>query len=368
MYSKTLFGFDTKGNVKVWEIKTVGAEIHVSHGRKDGKMQTKVTVAKGKNIGRSNETTPEEQAVLEAVSKVNKQMDKRYRETEEELALLGEAEEALLPMLAHDYTKVGHRMAYPCHVSPKLDGVRCLAIITPGSVEFRTRGGKAYDVPAHLFNELQSVLETSGLDKLILDGELYIHGVSLQNIVSCVKKENEMTKDLEFWIFDVPSEKAWRERYVDLSNIGVDLELTSPLKIVNNINCESEEHARQMLSYFMERGFEGIMLRNPDGPYQFNYRSPYLMKWKEFQDIEAKVIGIRRDKNDEGVLKCRLQSGVEFECKMVGSHEYRHFDSMMTLVGAWITVKFQQYTDGGAPQFPVGMNVRDCDEKGFPIV
>ncbi len=366
MFEKKLFGLDTKGNVKVWSVKVVGDEVHVSHGRKDGKMQTKVTKCEAKNIGRANETTPEEQALFEAQSKVNKQVDKLYREEEHELYGLADLNQ--LPMLAHDYTKVGHRMPYPCHVSPKLDGVRCLAVIEPGSVRFQSRGGKTYKVPPHIFDALQKLLLKVEQDKLILDGELYIHGVSLQNIVSCVKKPNELTPSLEFWIFDVPSDDVWSTRYANLSNLGLCLELTDPLKIVNNINCEHEEHARQMLAYFMERGFEGIMLRNPDGPYQFNYRSPYLMKWKEFQDTEAKVVGVKKDKNGEGVLKCRLANGVEFECKMVGSHDYRRFDSMMTLMGAWITVKFQALTDDGVPQFPVGLCVRDCDSNGYPQV
>ena len=120
MFDKKLYGKDSKGNIKEWYIKVVGNEIHVSHGRKDGKMQTKVTVCQGKNIGRANEKSPETQAVLEAISKINKQMDKLYRESELELEDL----KPLLPMLAHDYTKVGHRMRYPCHVSPKLDDMR----------------------------------------------------------------------------------------------------------------------------------------------------------------------------------------------------------------------------------------------------
>lgn len=361
-----LFGKDTKGNVKEWIVEVFGPEIHVSHGKLGGKMQTKVTVCKPKNVGKSNETTAEEQAILEAKSKYNKQIDKLYRESVEELESVGDE----LPMLAHDYTKVGHRMEYPCYVSPKLDGVRCIAKITPTEVTMMSRGGKQYNVPDHLKETLLELLKSSGEQSLTLDGELYIHGLSLQNIVSAVKKPNDDTPSLEFWIFDVPNDDIWEGRYhilKYLEEIAWANDIYN-LKFVMNKLVENEDQARKELGVYLEDGYEGLMLRNPVGVYLFNHRSSDLMKWKEFQDVEAKVLGVIKDKLGEGILRCRLQSGVEFECKMKGNHEYRSFKNMMNLVHLWITVKFQAYTDRGAPQFPVGIAVRDCDSQGFPIV
>ena len=365
MFDKKLYGKDSKGNIKEWYIKVVGNEIHVSHGRKDGKMQTKVTVCQGKNIGRANETSPETQAILEATSKINKQMDKLYRESELEL----EDSKPLLPMLAHDYTKVGHRMRYPCHVSPKLDGVRCVAFIAPESVVFKSRGGKQYDVPSHLYKSLQEILERSGQASLILDGELYHHGTPLQDIVSAVKKPNDLTPNLEYWVFDVPSNELWEERYRELLDLHpTEHAVGNPVKFVTNLIADSEEMARKAMNWYLERGFEGMMLRNIDGLYQWNHRSPYLMKWKDFKDMEARVIGIEMDKNDECVLNCRTTTGVEFKCKMKGNHQSRSYESTKSLLGGWITVKYQALTNDGVPQFPVGMCARECDEEGNPLV
>lgn len=362
-----LYGKDTKGGIKEWSVEVSGNEVVVTHGKLGGKMQTKVTACSGKNIGRANETTPEQQAILEATSKYNKQLDKLYRHTIEELEEVGHQ----LPMLAHDYTKVGHRMVWPCYVSAKLDGVRCLAHISPDRIELVSRGGKQYPVPSHLETQLKRLYELlePSTGTLVLDGELYIHGLPLQEIVSCVKKENDNTINLCFCVFDIPSDKVWSDRYTELlkiAKLATDDWLLN-IRVVENFIADDEEAAKSALQYFMEKGFEGIMLRNPNGTYLYNHRSSDLMKWKEFQDLEAKVIGVARDKLSEGILICKMKDGIEVRCKMRGTHSYRAYDNMMTLVGSWITIRYQQLTVDGVPQFPVGIAVRDCDEDGNPL-
>lgn len=362
----TLYGKSKSGKVKEWKVWTEGNTLVISHGYIDGKKTLKATVCEPKNVGRSNETSGEEQAFLEAQSRWNKQVDKCYRQSVEECLVVGE----LLPMLAHDYTKVGHRMEYPCYISAKLDGVRCLAKVTPEKVTLTSRGGKQYPVPAHIDKGLKNLLGHLGVKEILLDGELYIHGMQLQDIVSCVKKPNKNTPLLNFYIFDVPSDKPWNLRNMDLELwIGAYiLEGFIPgLEIVTNQMVYNEEEARALLMSYMEAGYEGIILRSMEGMYEFNHRSSGLMKWKEFQDIEAKVFKVEEDRLGEGVLHVILPNGIQFKCKMRGSHEYRVLESQLKLTNQWITVRFQQYTKDGVPQFPVGINARECDENGTPL-
>lgn len=105
METKLLYGLDKSGKYKVWSIWTNNNFLYIMHGQEGGKMQTKAERIEGKNIGRSNETSPEQQAELEAESRYKKQLDKGYRPTKEELTEL-----PLLPMLAADYLKQGHRI------------------------------------------------------------------------------------------------------------------------------------------------------------------------------------------------------------------------------------------------------------------
>ncbi|MGL5015027.1 MAG: hypothetical protein ACRC6V_12165 [Bacteroidales bacterium] len=360
---KTLYGKDTKGGIKQWSVSVEANVITVMHGKLDGKMQFKQTVCKGKNIGRANETTPWEQAKAEAESKYRKQLDKLYRPTIEELEAVGNQ----LPMLAHDYTKVGHRLTFPCYVSPKLDGVRCLAHLTPDSITFTSRGGKPYNVPKHLYEELRTLQPASG--KIVLDGELYYHGMTLQNIVSAVKNvKNPVHRIMQFHIFDIPNEEKWEDRYNEhLLAVKEAMVGSQFIKFVFNEYVEDVESARKWMDSFIKDGYEGMMLRSPDGYYIFNHRSSDLMKWKDFLDTEAKIIDCKEDKNHEGVLLCELPSGVQFECKMRGATAFRNYRIQSKLVGEWLTVRYQQLTDRGAPQFPVGIAVRWCDKDGNPI-
>jgi DNA ligase-1 len=128
LYKKTSTGAD-----QMWEIRVDGNKIITLFGQVNGKIQeTPPTVCEGKNIGRANETTPEEQALLEAESQWTRKLKKDYVTT------LGAAvagassdliEGGILPMLAHKFSEHGDKLKYPCYVQPKLDGHRCLAVV-----------------------------------------------------------------------------------------------------------------------------------------------------------------------------------------------------------------------------------------------
>lgn len=360
---KTLFGKDSKGNIKTWAVVVDGDTIKISHGRLGGKMQVKTTVCTPKNIGRANETSGEAQALLEAEAKYKKQLDKLYRPTVGELSEVGND----LPMLAHDYTKVGHRMEYPLYVSRKLDGVRCLATVNGTEVKLTSRGGKEYQCPEGVYHDLVLLSNITGFTTF--DGELYSHGMPLPMIISAVKKPSALTDNLLFEIFDIPSAKSWSYRLKDLCNLYQYKDLLTHTGFVDNYLVKSEDEVRPFLEQFMNEGFEGVMLRSMHGLYQFNHRSSDLMKWKEFQDTEVKVEFVEEDKNKEGVLNCIMKDGkTRVKCKMRGNHEFRSYENQKKLLGSWITLRYQQLTPDGVPQFPVGICVRDCDSKGNPTI
>lgn len=353
-----LYGYDTKGKIKVWWATVEGDIITIHHGQDGGKIQTKDTICKAKNVGRSNETTPEQQAISEAQSKWNKQIDKGYAENIED------ADKLELPMLAHDYNKHGHRINYPCDVSPKLDGVRCLCYIDTdvGTVKFKSRGGKDYPVPEHLKEQLLEIATNSELSKYKLDGELYIHGMLLQDIVSCAKKENGNTKDLTYCIFDLPTEDlTWELRLQQLENDL--LHLSTHVSFVSNDKAYTEEEMKILHDEFVQEGYEGCMIRNHDAHYTFGKRNAGIQKYKEFMDEEFEVVGYCGDKNGECVFRCKTTCGGEFDVKMKGTHEQRAYQlsTGSKFIGKMMTVKFQAWTKDKLPQFPVALSMRDYE-------
>lgn len=357
---KELFGVSKTGAVKHWIVETTGNLIKVYHGQHGGVMQEKLTVCKGKNVGRANETTPSQQAELEAQSKYNKQIDKGYRPTVADARNVGN----ILPMLAHNYLNHGHRIHYPVDVSPKLDGLRCLAIVDGDNVRLVSRGGKTYPCPSTIEYELKIASQWMG--RTVFDGELYLHGKKLQDIVSLARAGD---KSLQFHVFDIPSDNPWSVRCDDLCRLNDASDencfisvFSVPQLLVNN-----EEEAYEKMIHYINVGFEGIVLRNHDGMYEYNHRSADMQKWKLMQDLEALIINAEGDKNGEAVYTLELPDKKVFKCKMKGSHESRRIENAYMNVGSYMVVKYQALTKDGIPQFPVGKCLRECDENGNPL-
>lgn len=354
MNKVTLYGLNKAGGFKLWSIETKEEEIHLEHGQENGKIQLKIESVKGKNIGRSNETTPSQQAELEALSKIEKQKDKGYRLNKEDLVEL-----PLLPMLASDYLKQGHRIKFPCFGSAKLDGVRCLAICSDDGVVLKSRGGKLYDVK-HIIQQLEVVMKVGD----IWDGEIYLHGKYLEEIVSAVKKYNPLTTSLTFRIFDVvEDDMIFEDRLIRLLQIEdylFEQQVPSidvlPYELLNN---EADMHNWHQM--YINAGYEGIMLRNAMGRYESGKRSADLQKLKSFLDSEFKIVDVIPDK-DGGAIFVVENTFADNQFNVVGgSHEQRKqwIAEKESLIGELITVKYQALFKGtNIPQFPTFVSFR----------
>lgn len=365
--TETLYSLNKDGSFQVWQGFSGEDSYQVKYGKEDGKMQTRNTKCKGKNAGKANATSDKEQAQKELVSKFNKQIDKGYRLTKEEAVKAS----TLLPMLAHDYLKKSHKINYPCFASRKLDGVRafCTVNLERGTVTFTSRMGKEYIHLPHLFVQMRRITKLTGITKF--DGELYIHGQPLQDIVGAAKKFKELSRNLQFHIFDLPDiPREFEQRNLHLQALQDTLSHNriTHVTTVENVEVKDEEEARKVMLSYMNEGYEGLMLRNKSGMYEFGNRSNDLQKWKDFKDMEVKAISVREDKNGEGVYLCEMKNGKRVECKMVGSFATRRYDVCVKNIGRWITLKYQALTKDGIPQFPVGIAFRECDEKGNPLV
>jgi len=357
----TLYKKAKTGKIQVYKSWAVGAHLYSEYGELHGKLQRTSIECVGKNIGRSNETTPEEQAVLEGISKCNLKRDKGYFDTIEE----AQTETVFLPMLAKDGRKV--KIKYPCDAQPKLDGVRCMA--KDGNL--MSRGGKPYDV-AHITRELKLLHPGNAL---ALDGELYIHGNPLQDTVSLVKKPKYGSEHVEYWIYDLYSTVAkdapWSKRSKMLQRIEDHLHSGSVrvlphIRILKSYRVNNEEEMLALHDDFVIKGFEGIILRTDDGIYDLGHRSSSLIKWKNFQDDEFTIVGYK-----EGIGKfvgcviweCETVNGALFHVAPKGTLEQKKqwFNNANDIVGKQLTVRYFAFTNDGIPQFPVGIAIRDYE-------
>lgn len=398
MFNKILFGKDKKGGFKVWSISAMSvgdaAQVVVVHGKEGGKMQEKVEAIKAGKQGR----TPLEQAISQAEGKIKKQMDKGYRENKNELEEL-----PLLAMLAADYRKQGHRIEYPCFTSVKYDGVRCLAKCRGGVVTLESRTGQPYDVP-HIVEALSFMREG-----WVLDGELYLHGETLQDITSAVKRtkpqeeidaaEKKVLKakeggdreaiadalteynealnikrireNMEFHVFDIPSDMEFPDRLEQLTWLAEKyFPVTGKVHATHYRVVIDEDGMKWAHKQAVSQGYEGIMLRNFKGVYESGKRSADLQKYKEFMDAEFYVFDVIPDKDGHGVLVCNNDLNDLTFTVVMGSHDERIYQlqNKHEFVGKYLTVKFQsRYKGTLLPQFPTGVQFRACDAAGNPV-
>jgi DNA ligase-1 len=378
----TLYGLSSKGVVKVWEISVQkhsnAPVIMIRHGQLGGKIQeSPETIREGKNVGRANETTPYEQALLEAESKWKKQHDKNYTEKVPEL-VEGTTEPVassvgpgkLLPMLAQKYNERAKYLVWPAYIQPKLNGVRCLVQRKGNKIFFWSRKAKQYkNFNLYMEKEFLSFMK----DGDILDGEMYNHrDLTFQELMSLIKDEKTpdieaLKKYVKFWCYDHPTvEKlGFADRYVQW-RIALPMGLNY-LRLVETIKIMEPKYVDAIHNEYTVAGYEGSIIRSGgDEPYKFQYRDNQIQKNKDFLDAEFKIVGCKEGAGkDEGkaIFRCITKSSKEFDVRCKGSDEARieQWKNRKSYIGKELTVKYQTLSDDGIPIFPVGIAVRDYE-------
>jgi len=364
----TLYSKSKTGKTQIWNIQVVGSTIRVSYGYQDGAVTvSEKTITVGKNVGKKNETTPEQQATSEARSTWEKKKTSGYAEALAQAQVPAMASEgamathaAILPMLAHDFHKRGKDIVFPCYVQAKLDGVRC--IFRDGVLT--SRMGKVFPNMDHITRELVGC-------PLILDGELYSDTLSFQQFVGLVRKakhkpaEIELLKQVKYWIYDCVNDAPFESRLTTLQDL-FGRHKYSAIQLLPTQECKSKAELKAWHDRFVADGKEGLIIRNKTGLYQLAARSKDLQKYKEFEDAEFKVTGFTDGEGSETGLViwvCETSSGKSFHVRPRGTHEARAelFKEAGGYVGKMLTVRYQELTDEGIPRFPVGIAFRDYE-------
>lgn len=356
LYSKT-----ASGKINYWQIWTEGAAIKTRWGTVGGEELSDQVLAEGKNIGRSNETSPEQQAELEAQSKYDKKLRLKYFTSIEDAT----GKLNLKPMLAGKLDdKRGKKLVFPVHIQPKLNGVRCIAYaLEDGSVRLMSRGGKDYTLP-HVQEELKGVL----LPGQHLDGELYCHGMSLQTIVHHIKTYTNDSLCIRYCLYDMfhldtLDTAIWRARF----NALAEFCCATPwnyIDLVDTAEASSMEHIDKIHDRYVEDKYEGAIVRLMHGTYRIAARSLELLKYKKFLDGEFEVTGWRIGKHGVVVFECVQEEGKKFEVQPEGSAEERAqmLAEAPQRIGQLLTVRYKDRSDDNIPQHLVGVAFRGDED------
>jgi len=346
MYKK-----DSKGKIRYLIIDTIGNKVIQRSGMVGGRETQRDSYCDGKNIGRSNETTGEEQAKLVAKSKFDKKLKEGYFRTK----LEAETTVVVLPMLAKSFDKEEDKVVYPCYGQPKLDGMRGLGSHSDQSIT--SRSGNKVETLQHIIDALPITLGT-------LDGELYAHGVNFQENMRLIKKYRPgETESVKYHVYDFITDTPmpFEDRYHRLCMLCANI---PEIEVVETVVINNKEELLEYHKKNLAAGYEGTMIRWGDAPYKLNGRSSNLLKFKDFIDLALPLMGVEPSEKVPGHGKPYFKwpgatghrLGVDIlGCGVALDHRMRAdiLKNQDKYIGKTCELRFFEYSETGVPRFPV---------------
>lgn len=358
IHDTKLYKIDSNGNTRVWWIEYDNEKYRTHSGIDGGKIVISGwKYPEAKNVGRSNATTITHQVVAEVRAEYKKKQHQGKYHAQMVNASAGAA--FIECMLAGKYDPEKHDK-FPYYSQPKLDGVRCIV----SAQGMQSRNGKPIVSAPHILKQLETFF--SVYPDAVLDGELYNHQLKndFEKIISLARKTKPTNDDLaesaemiQYHVYDiVDPTMTFAERNTFLHNVyGFWSKTIQPVPTVKVV---SEYDINSMLGEYLLLGYEGQMLRDPQGYYE-GKRSKGLLKHKEFEDAEFPIVSIIEGKgNWAGYAKSieiALPDGTTQFSGVRGS-----FDKLSEVlynaddyIGTEVTVRYQNKTEDGKLRFPV---------------
>ena len=228
--------------------------------------------------------------------------------------------------LAHDSAKHEKKMSGKKQIEIKLDGVRVITIIRGNKVEMFSRNGKQFHNFGHIIAEIESVLVSKPAPyDLVLDGE--VMSADFQDLMKQLhRKDGKQSTDAVLHLFDMIPLDKFKEGTWDKPQSTRSLytshwvrDNTEQLAHVQALDwedvdldtSEGQERFVQLNKAAVDGGYEGVMIKDIDAPYECK-RTHAWLKAKPFIEVTLEVIeveeGTGRNKGKLGAVVC---SGVD---------------------------------------------------------
>ena len=371
-----------------WHEPEHGYIIQRSYGQVNGKNTLSPAIIVDRTKQKRNW---QEQYTLQYNSEVKKFLDKGYVEvpkhpneySESELGeIFGEVKTnqygVIKPQLAKQSEKVTNTKIFNNEwmVSRKLDGVKALFYYKDGEILTASRGGEDYNVATTHIRTYKPLVDFfKKYPNVILDGELFVRGKSLQQISGAARMEKNAydCEWLQYWVYDCyhidKPEMIAHERQLFLietlnhengifvySNTDMD-DLTDLVRILHQEVHKTWDTFMELHDKYVNEGFEGAVIKDPNKPYKPGSRGNQLIKIKKYKSEDFKVIdyelGLRG--SEDMTFICELEDGRTFKAMPVGNREVKeeyveNFDSKYR--GHKAECTFFNYSDDNIPTQP----------------
>jgi ATP-dependent DNA ligase len=246
-------------------------------------------------------------------------------------------------------------------VEPKYDGVRGHIFVSPTSGCFAlSRNGKPLNNVSHVIDELVTCTSCTG----VWDGEFFNEDWSKS--ISAVRSGEKGDTSSRFRAFDFLTKEEWDRKRVSMVLRDRQEFVRTALKMgdakfstfIPGIPVTTPEDVQRAADYWVERGYEGGMLKDLDAPYQFGRGSkkdpPTWLKVKPWDSTDVEILGFeigkKGTKNGERLGAFVTQYG------NVGAMGDDVRDEVWAdkekFLGKIIEVKHQGFTPDGQFRFP----------------
>ena len=279
------------------------------------------------------------------------------------------------PMLAHkfDINRVDYTQPEGYYIQPKLDGIRC--VFTANGAW--SRNDKKFMNLKHIEMALKPFFEQQ--PDVVLDGELYNHKLKhdFEKIVSLVRKQKPTEEDrrnaqhlIQFHVYDYFSMDSHYENYqTRMHNLNVADFYGPCIKHVPSYRVRKHEEALNMhCDAFLSNGYEGSILRDGSALYKHG-RSYGLMKFKDFSDTEATIVGYEIGKGKRtgtlGKFLMMDDDGNRFGCPPGKGYNYKDLknilENIQDYIGQRATFTYFQRTNAGSYRHPLFKCIRNYE-------
>jgi len=276
------------------------------------------------------------------------------------------------PMCAFKWQDHKNKLKFPYFIQPKLNGVR--GLYYQGQMQSRGLGeeeGKLWNYPViqHIIDDLRKIVP----DNYLLDGELYLHGLSLQQINSAiaVKRLAPSTKSssIQYHVFDIIDTTSLhlpfmeRARILDTLREKLVIYQARSVAVVPTTLIDREGLDNTLYATLRSQGYEGIMYRDPSAPYGFaeectnkENRWRYLLKRKGWEDEEFEILAFELTTGEKGnqgfQLTAQTKNGRTFNVGSGLSHAEQLYYAEHQPIGQLVKVRFEMLSDTGIPLKP----------------
>ena len=197
------------------------------------------------------------------------------------------------PMLARDW--IEDKVKFPCYIQPKIDGVRAINI-----------GGKLFarSLKQHTNNHVTKVYSIPEFEGF--DGEMILGSdpaaKDLCRLTSGAMRREDSVDEFTWYVFDylhpdvihLPYKDRLAKLKLAVENLPVELKQLVKVVTTYEIKPEAKEFLEIIDTEFLDDGYEGSIIRDPNSLYKNGRSDGKMQVWriKRFIDSEFLITGI----------------------------------------------------------------------------